>query len=197
MGFFAFQEKDPFLCVFFELFLIKKKNPGPFLSEGDSGVPWEGEGSVEGGEQKKKGKREEDGRKKFVRAKRREEGERERILGIFFFFSLLPFTSRKTPSPFLSSLSVSTLLKKEKEIKIKQQKERKTVKMGEDLKRNDASAVSLKQSSDDRKLSLAASPSKRVIIKSADMKDDMHKEAIDIAIAASENQSVKKKKKTL
>ena len=65
--------------------------------------------------------------------------------------------------------------------------------MGEDLKRNGASAVSLKQYSDDRKLSLAASPSKRVIIKSADMKDDMQKEAIDIAIAASENHSVKKK----
>ena len=64
--------------------------------------------------------------------------------------------------------------------------------MGEDLKRNDASAVPLKQSSDDRKLSLAASPSKRVIIKSPDMKDDMQKEVIDIAIAASENQSVKK-----
>ena len=65
--------------------------------------------------------------------------------------------------------------------------------MGEDLKRNGASVVSLKQSSDDRKLSLAASPSKRVIIKSADMKDDMQKEAIDIAIAAYENHSVKKK----
>ena len=63
---------------------------------------------------------------------------------------------------------------------------------GKDLKRNDASVVSSKQSCDDRKLSLAASPSKRVIIKSADMKDDMQKEAIDIAIAASENQSVKK-----
>ncbi|KAJ9699623.1 hypothetical protein PVL29_005474 [Vitis rotundifolia] len=64
--------------------------------------------------------------------------------------------------------------------------------MAEDLKRNGALALSLKQSSDDRKLSLAASASKRVIIKSADMKDDMQKEAIDIAIAASENHSVEK-----
>lgn len=55
--------------------------------------------------------------------------------------------------------------------------------MAEDLKRNGALSLTLKQSSDDRKLSLAASPSKRVIIKSADMKDDMQKEAIDIAIA--------------
>lgn len=55
--------------------------------------------------------------------------------------------------------------------------------MAEDLKRNGASAISLKQSSDDRKLSLTASASKKVIIKSADMKDDMQKEAIDIAIA--------------
>ena len=112
----------------------------------------------------------------------------------FFLFSFAFQLREDAFSVSLESVCLYTAEKKKKEIKIKQQKERETVKMGEDLKRNDASAVSLKQSFDDRKLSLAASPSKRVIIKSADMKDDMQKEAIDIAIAASENHSVKKKK---
>ena len=49
------------------------------------------------------------------REKREREGEREReLFSLFFFFSLLPFSLGRTPSPFLSSLSVSTLLKKRK-----------------------------------------------------------------------------------
>ena len=49
MGFFCLSREGSFpVCFgffFFEFFLIKKKKkePGPFLSEGASGVPWEGE----------------------------------------------------------------------------------------------------------------------------------------------------------
>lgn len=40
--------------------------------------------------------------------------------------------------------------------------------------------------SDDRKVSPASAPTaKKIIIKNADMKDDMQKEAVDIAIAVS------------
>ncbi|KAA8527437.1 hypothetical protein F0562_034848 [Nyssa sinensis] len=52
-----------------------------------------------------------------------------------------------------------------------------------------------KPSSEDRKPLSAASPSpvgKKVIIKSADMKDDMQKEAVDIAITAFEKHNVEK-----
>nr|GMD74693.1 dynein light chain 2, cytoplasmic [Ipomoea batatas] len=60
--------------------------------------------------------------------------------------------------------------------------------MSEDSKRNDGGALVAKPpAADDQKY---ASPptssitvSKKVIIKSADMKDDMQKEAVDIAIA--------------
>nr|GMD63627.1 dynein light chain 1, cytoplasmic [Ipomoea batatas]GMD66333.1 dynein light chain 1, cytoplasmic [Ipomoea batatas]GMD68531.1 dynein light chain 1, cytoplasmic [Ipomoea batatas] len=69
--------------------------------------------------------------------------------------------------------------------------------MSEDSKRNDGGALVAKPpAADDRK---SASPpassitvSKKVIIKSADMKDDMQKEAVDIAIAAFEKNSVEK-----
>ncbi|XP_031120486.1 dynein light chain 1, cytoplasmic-like [Ipomoea triloba] len=69
--------------------------------------------------------------------------------------------------------------------------------MSEDSQRNDGGALVAKPSAaDDRKY---ASPpassitvSKKVIIKSADMKDDMQKEAVDIAIAAFEKNSLEK-----
>ncbi|GMH28404.1 hypothetical protein Nepgr_030247 [Nepenthes gracilis] len=48
-----------------------------------------------------------------------------------------------------------------------------------------------KASSDDRKQSAAAA-GKRIVIKSADMNDDMQKEAVDIAIAAFEKHGVEK-----
>ena len=107
------------------------------------------------GREEKKGRREERG------------GERESYSLHFFLFSFAFQLREDAFSVSLESVCLYIAEKRKKEIKIKQQKERETVKMGEDLKRNDASAVSLKQSSDDRKLSLAASPSKRVIIKSA------------------------------
>lgn len=58
----------------------------------------------------------------------------------------------------------------------------------EATKRSLTSALMVKPKADDRKSSPAppstvAPPGKRVIIKSADMKDDMQKEAVDIAIA--------------
>ncbi|KAJ9181894.1 hypothetical protein P3X46_005940 [Hevea brasiliensis] len=47
--------------------------------------------------------------------------------------------------------------------------------------------------SDDRKVSLATAPNpKKIIIKNADMKDDMQKEAVDIAIAAFKKLNVQK-----
>ena len=56
--------------------------------------------------------------------------------------------------------------------------------MSEDTKKSIAGALVLKPNSDDRKPTVPVSQSgKRVIIKSADMKDDMQKEAVDIAIA--------------
>ncbi|XP_019184583.1 PREDICTED: dynein light chain 1, cytoplasmic [Ipomoea nil] len=69
--------------------------------------------------------------------------------------------------------------------------------MSEDSKRNDGGALVAKlPAADDRK---SASPpassitvSKKVIIKSADMKDDMQKEAVDIAISAFEKNNVEK-----
>ncbi|XP_031092544.1 dynein light chain 1, cytoplasmic-like [Ipomoea triloba] len=69
--------------------------------------------------------------------------------------------------------------------------------MSEDSKRNDGGALVAKPpAADDRKsASLSASSitvSKKIIIKSADMKDDMQKEAVDIAIAAFEKNSVEK-----
>ncbi|KAL2922913.1 Dynein light chain 1 cytoplasmic [Bienertia sinuspersici] len=61
--------------------------------------------------------------------------------------------------------------------------------MSEEAKR--AATMAAKPSNDDRKPS-SASSGKRIIIKSADMGDDMQKEAIDIAIAAFENNNVEK-----
>ncbi|KAG6435450.1 hypothetical protein SASPL_100324 [Salvia splendens] len=62
--------------------------------------------------------------------------------------------------------------------------------MSEDTKRNGTGAAS--PSVDDRKSSIGSNPSKKVIIKSADMKEDIQKEAIDIAIGAFEKFSVEK-----
>ncbi|XP_048440416.1 dynein light chain 2, cytoplasmic-like [Pyrus x bretschneideri] len=66
--------------------------------------------------------------------------------------------------------------------------------MSEDAKRSVAGALSAKPNSDDRKPSSAVTTStgKRVIIKSADMFQDMQKEAVDIAIGAFEKHSVEK-----
>lgn len=58
--------------------------------------------------------------------------------------------------------------------------------MSDDAKRSVTGAMVVKPNSDDRKPTLAVSQAgKRVIIKSADMKEDMQKEAVDIAIAVS------------
>ncbi|KAG6414445.1 hypothetical protein SASPL_127167 [Salvia splendens] len=62
--------------------------------------------------------------------------------------------------------------------------------MSEDTKRNDTGAAA--PSVEDRKSSIGLNPSKKVIIKSADMKEDIQKEAIDIAIGAFEKFSVEK-----
>ncbi|KAK2645644.1 hypothetical protein Ddye_020839 [Dipteronia dyeriana] len=66
--------------------------------------------------------------------------------------------------------------------------------MSDDTKRSITGGANVvKPTSDDRKPTLPLAPSgKRVIIKSADMKDDMQKEAVDIAIAAFERNSVEK-----
>ncbi|CAN6551350.1 unnamed protein product [Malus baccata var. baccata] len=66
--------------------------------------------------------------------------------------------------------------------------------MSEDAKRSIAGALSAKPNSDDRKPSSAVTTpaGKRVIIKSADMFQDMQKEAVDIAIGAFEKHSVEK-----
>ncbi|KAJ4722146.1 Dynein light chain [Melia azedarach] len=65
--------------------------------------------------------------------------------------------------------------------------------MSDDAKRSVTGAMVVKPNSDDRKPTLAVSQAgKRVIIKSADMKEDMQKEAVDIAIAAFEKNSVEK-----
>ncbi|GER52171.1 dynein light chain 1 cytoplasmic-like protein [Striga asiatica] len=66
--------------------------------------------------------------------------------------------------------------------------------MSEETKRSGAGAVvaPLMSSSDDRKSSSGSNPSKKVIVKSADMNEDMQKEAIDIAVAAFENFNVEK-----
>ncbi|KAK6913750.1 Dynein light chain, type 1/2 [Dillenia turbinata] len=69
--------------------------------------------------------------------------------------------------------------------------------MSEASKRNGSGGVALKSSSEDRKpvpaaISPASSTGKKVIIKSADMRDDMQKEAVDITISAFEKHSVEK-----
>ncbi|KAJ8420806.1 hypothetical protein Cgig2_021078 [Carnegiea gigantea] len=63
--------------------------------------------------------------------------------------------------------------------------------MSDDSKKGPPGALAGKPSSDDRKSSPASS-GKRVVIKSADMSDDMQKEAVDTAIAAFEKHSVEK-----
>ncbi|KAK6930190.1 Dynein light chain, type 1/2 [Dillenia turbinata] len=69
--------------------------------------------------------------------------------------------------------------------------------MSEASKRNGSGGVVLKSSSDDRKpipvaISPASSTGKKVIIKIADMRDDMQKEAVDIASSAFDKYSVEK-----
>lgn len=56
--------------------------------------------------------------------------------------------------------------------------------MSEETKRSGGGPmVPLMSSSEDRKSSSGSNPGKKVIIKSADMKEDVQKEAVDIAIA--------------
>ncbi|GLT32515.1 hypothetical protein SLA2020_071780 [Shorea laevis] len=65
----------------------------------------------------------------------------------------------------------------------------------EDVKKNVTGAIVLRPNSDDRKpFAPGAAPAaaKRVVIKSADMKDDVQKEAVDIALAAFQNHNVEK-----
>ncbi|XP_022723036.1 dynein light chain 1, cytoplasmic-like [Durio zibethinus] len=68
----------------------------------------------------------------------------------------------------------------------------------EQAKRSVNGALTVKPTTDERKLSpaltaeSATSPAKKVIIKSADMKDDMQKEAVNIAFFAFEKHNVEK-----
>ncbi|XWS08577.1 hypothetical protein CRYUN_Cryun40dG0014100 [Craigia yunnanensis] len=68
----------------------------------------------------------------------------------------------------------------------------------EEAKRSINGALTVKPTTDERKSSpaltteSATSPAKKVIIKSADMKDDMQKEAVNIAISAFEKNNVEK-----
>ncbi|KAE8734173.1 Dynein light chain 2 [Hibiscus syriacus] len=68
----------------------------------------------------------------------------------------------------------------------------------EEAKRIITGSLTVKPTSDERKHSPAltaesiTSPARKVVIKSADMKDDMQKEAIDTAIAAFEKNNVEK-----
>ncbi|KAI4345397.1 hypothetical protein L6164_012525 [Bauhinia variegata] len=66
--------------------------------------------------------------------------------------------------------------------------------MSEDAKKNISGALMVKPISEDRKPSVAATPppTKKVIIKSADMMPDMQKEAVDIAVGAFEKHNVEK-----
>ncbi|KAL6522850.1 hypothetical protein OROHE_016697 [Orobanche hederae] len=66
--------------------------------------------------------------------------------------------------------------------------------MSEELKRSGGGAVvaPLISSSEDRKSSSGSNSATKVTIKSADMKEDMQKEAIDIAVAAFETCNVEK-----
>ncbi|KAL3626537.1 hypothetical protein CASFOL_030086 [Castilleja foliolosa] len=66
--------------------------------------------------------------------------------------------------------------------------------MSEESKRSGGGVLvaPLPSSADDRKSSSGSNPNKKVVIKSADMKEDVQKEAIDIAVAAFENYNVEK-----
>lgn len=55
-------------------------------------------------------------------------------------------------------------------------------KMSEETKRSGGGVVAPLSSAEDRKSSSGSNPGKKVVIKSADMKEDMQKEAVDIAI---------------
>ncbi|OWM71211.1 hypothetical protein CDL15_Pgr011338 [Punica granatum] len=63
---------------------------------------------------------------------------------------------------------------------------------GEESRKSNPGAPASKSSSDDRKSSATGPVGRRIVIKSADMKDDMQKEAIDIAVAAFEKHGVEK-----
>ncbi|KAE8714209.1 Dynein light chain 2 [Hibiscus syriacus] len=68
----------------------------------------------------------------------------------------------------------------------------------EESKRSITGAMTVKPKTDERKNSPAltaestTSPARKVVIKSADMKDDMQKEAVNIAISAFEKNNVEK-----
>ncbi|KAJ8766741.1 hypothetical protein K2173_007808 [Erythroxylum novogranatense] len=64
----------------------------------------------------------------------------------------------------------------------------------EEAKRSITGSLLVKPNSDDRKLSpiVAPPPTKKIIIKNADMKEELQNEAVDIAIAAFENHNVEK-----
>ncbi|KAL8481488.1 hypothetical protein ACS0TY_027843 [Phlomoides rotata] len=64
--------------------------------------------------------------------------------------------------------------------------------MSEEMKRSGGGALVPLMSSEDRKSSSGSNPGKKVIIKSADMKEDIQKEAVDIAVAAFEKFNVEK-----
>lgn len=60
--------------------------------------------------------------------------------------------------------------------------------MSEDTKKNIAGALTARPISDDRKPSPPPVPTKKIIIKSADMLPDVQKEAVNIAVAVSSQQ---------
>ncbi|KAL4271392.1 hypothetical protein GQ457_13G024490 [Hibiscus cannabinus] len=68
----------------------------------------------------------------------------------------------------------------------------------EEAKRSVTGALTVKPATDERKHSPAltaestTSPARKVVIKSADMKDDLQKEAVNIAISAFEKNNVEK-----
>ncbi|KAJ7955129.1 Dynein light chain [Quillaja saponaria] len=65
--------------------------------------------------------------------------------------------------------------------------------MSDERMKSFAGALMVKPNSEDRKSSsAAASPGKKVIIKSADMLPDMQNEAVDIAIGAFEKNNIEK-----
>ncbi|KAL3812922.1 hypothetical protein ACJIZ3_014190 [Penstemon smallii] len=66
--------------------------------------------------------------------------------------------------------------------------------MSEESKRSGGGAVvaPLISSTDDRRSSSGSNPGKKVVIKSADMNEDIQKEAVEVAIAAFEKYSVEK-----
>ncbi|OWM73050.1 uncharacterized protein LOC116205290 [Punica granatum] len=64
--------------------------------------------------------------------------------------------------------------------------------MSSESRKSNPGAPTSKSSSDNRKSSATGPVGRRIIIKSADMKDDMQKEAVDIAVAAFEKHGAEK-----